>query len=190
MTKKPSYEELEQKVKDLEKEIKNREVIGVGRDLDDFKRVEENLCFISSRFLLAQEKERKRISWELHDEVGQSLMVLKLQLRSIEKRLEEGQTELRSDCHTMLNHIVELIENIRKICMDLTPVILDDLGLTSGIQWLVRNVLEEHSIETSKDIANIESVLSKEQQLLVFRIFQEAFTNIVQHSLASHTRLT
>ena len=149
----------------------------------------EKLHLVSSSLLTAQERERKRISLELHDELGQSLLVLKLQLRSIQRRLEEGQIELRSDCQAMLDHIVGLIENIRRICKDLTPVILDDLGLTAGIRWLVENVLESHDIDTSKDIANIDNLLSNEQQLLVFRLFQEAFTNIVRHSLASLTSI-
>jgi len=160
-----------------------------NRDISKRKQAEEKLRLVSSSLLAAQERERKRISLELHDEVGQSLVVLKLQLRSIQGRLEEGQTELRSDCQAMLDYIVRLIENIRRICKDLTPGILDDLGLTTGIRWLVKNVLESHDIGTSKDIANIDSLFSNEQQLLVFRIFQEAFTNIVRHSLASHASI-
>ena len=126
---------------------------------------------------------------ELHDELGQSLLALKLQLSSIERRLEEGQTELRSECQSMLGHIGGLIGHIRRICKDLSPVILDDLGLTAGIRWLVKNVLKSHDIDTSMDIANIDRLLTNEQQLLVFRIFQEAFTNIVRHSLASLTSI-
>ena len=149
----------------------------------------EKFRFISSTLLTAQEREKKRISLDLHDELGQSLVVLKLQLRSIQRRLEEGQTELRSDCQAMLDYIVGLIENIRRICMDLTPGILDDLGLTAGIRWLVENALKTHDIDTSLDIANIDKLLTNEQQLLVFRIFQEAFTNIVRHSCASLTSI-
>lgn len=126
---------------------------------------------------------------ELHDELGQSLLVLKLQLSSIEKRLEEGQTELRSDCQAMLDHIVGLVGHIRRICKELSPVILDDLGLTAGIRWLVENALKSHDIDASLDIANIDKLLTNEQQLLVFRIFQEAFTNIVRHSLASRASI-
>ena len=149
----------------------------------------EKFRFISSTLLTAQEREKKRISLDLHDELGQSLVVLKLQLRSIQRRLEEGQTELRSDCQAMLDYIVGLIENIRRICMDLTPGILDDLGLTAGIRWLVENTLKSHDIDTSLDITNIDKLLTNEQQLLVFRIFQEAFTNIVRHSCASLTSI-
>ncbi len=149
----------------------------------------EKSRFISSTLLTDQEREKKRISLDLHDELGQSLIVLKLQLKSIQRRLEEGQTELRSDCQAMLDYIVGLIENIRRICMDLTPGILDDLGLTAGIRWLVENALKSHDIDTSLDITNIDKLLTNEQQLLVFRIFQEAFTNIVRHSCASLTSI-
>ena len=89
----------------------------------------------------------------------------------------------------MLDHIVGLIGQIRRICRDLSPVILDDLGLTAGIRWLVENALKSHDIDTSLDIANIDKLLTSEQELLVFRIFQETFTNIVRHSCASHTSI-
>jgi len=161
---------------------------GIIVNLTSQKQAEKH-HLLSSRLLTAQERERKRISLELHDEVGQSLVVLKLQLRSIQKRLEEAQTELRSDCQLMLDYTVGLVENIRRICKDLTPGILDDLGLTAGIRWLAENVLESHDIDTSKDIANIDKLLTNEQQLLVFRIFQEAFTNIVRYSSASLTSI-
>ena len=164
-------------------------MVSVIRDITDRKLAEEELRLVSSSLLTVQERERKRISLELHDEVGQSLVVLKLQLRSIQGRLEEGQTGLRSDCQAIQAYIVRLIENIRRICKDLTPGILDDLGLTAGIYWLVENVLESHDMDTSVDITNIDMLLTNEQQLLVFRIFQEAFTNMVRHSLASHASI-
>ena len=161
---------------------------GLVANLTTQKQVEK-FRLVSSKLLTAQERERKRISLELHDELGQSLLALKLQVSSIEKGLEEGQTELRSNCKAMLDHIAGLIGHIRRICKDLSPVILNDLGLTAGIRWLVENVLESHDIDTSKDIANIDKLLTNEQQLLVFRVFQEAFTNIVRHSCASLTSI-
>ncbi len=183
-----AHDELEWRVKERTAElVKVNEELKI--EIEERKQAKEKLRIASSSLLTAQERERKRISLELHDEVGQSLVVLKLQLRSIQRRLEEGQTELRSDCQAMLDYIVGLVENIRRICQDLTPGILDDLGLTTGIRWLAENVLESHDIDTSLDIANIDNLLSNEQQLLVFRMFQEAFTNIVRHSLASHASI-
>jgi signal transduction histidine kinase len=183
-----AHDELEWRV-----EERTAELVKVNEQLkikiEERKRAEKKLRLVSSSLLSVQERERKRISLELHDEVGQSLVVFKLQLRSMQKKLEEEQTELRSDCQAMLDYIARLIENIRRICKDLTPGILDDLGLTAGIRWLAENVLESHDIDTSLHIANIDNLLSNEQQLLVFRIFQETFTNIVRHSLASHASI-
>ena len=161
----------------------------VFTDITSRKQAEEEFRLISSRLLTAQERERKRISLELHDELGQSLLALKLQISFIKKGLAENETELRSGCQAMLDHIVGLIGHVRRICKDLSPVILDDLGLTAGIRWLVENVLKNHDIDTSMDIANIDKFLTNEQRLLVFRIFQEAFTNIVRHSCASLTSI-
>ncbi|MBW1852097.1 MAG: PAS domain S-box protein, partial [Deltaproteobacteria bacterium] len=162
---------------------------GLLEDITARKRTAKELRLISSNLLKAQERERKRISLELHDELGQSLLALKLQISFIEKGLEEGQAELRSDCQAMLDQIVGLIGHVRRICKDLSPVILDDLGLTAGIRWLVENALKSHDIDTSLDIVNIDKLLTNEQQLLVFRIFQETFTNIVRHSCSSLTSI-
>ena len=162
---------------------------GLLEDITARKRTAKELRLLSSSLLKVQERERKRISLELHDELGQSLLAMKLQISFIEKRLGENQTELKSGCQAMLDHIVELVGHIRRICKDLSPVILDDLGVTAGIRWLTENALKSHGIDTSLDIANIDKLLTDEQQLLVFRIFQEAFTNIVRHSSASLTSI-
>ena len=162
---------------------------GLLEDITARKRTAKELRLLSSSLLKVQERERKRISLELHDELGQSLLAMKLQISFIEKRLGENQTELRSGCQAMLDHIVELVGHIRRICKDLSPVILDDLGLTAGIRWLAENALKGHGIDASLDISDIDRLLTDEQQLLVFRIFQEAFTNIVRHSSASLTSI-
>jgi len=183
-----SHDELEWRVKERTGElIKMNEQLKV--EIEERKHAEEELRLVSSSLLKAQERERKRISLELHDELGQSLLALKLQISFIEKGLEEGQAELRSDCQAMLDQIVGLIGHVRRICKDLSPVILDDLGLTAGIRWLVENALKSHDIDTSLDIVNIDKLLTNEQQLLVFRIFQETFTNIVRHSCSSLTSI-
>lgn len=147
---------------------------------------EKKLRSLSSQILSAQEKERQRVSKELHDELGQALAVLKLRLRSIEKKLCKDQTVLRRDCEETLGYIDNIVESIRRLSRDLSPSILEDLGLWSALQWVIDNFIKHDNIKSSVNIEKIEHVFSQEDQIIIFRIFQEALTNISKHAQATH----
>jgi len=89
----------------------------------------KKLRSLSSRLLSAQERERLRVSKELHDELGQALTVLKLQLRSMEKKLRKDQAALRGDIEETLHFVDGVIEDVRRLSRDLSPCVLEDLGL-------------------------------------------------------------
>ena len=144
----------------------------------------ERLHFLSSHLLTAQERERKRISLELHDELGQSLTVLKLQLRSIEKALNTEQSALKEDCEKTLQYVDQIIENVRRLSRDLSPSILEDLGLTAAIQWLIEDFGKHSTIKVDIDMPVLDNLFSDDAQIIIYRIFQEAFTNIGKHALA------
>ena len=144
----------------------------------------ERLHILSSRLLTAQERERRRISLELHDELGQSLTVLKLQMRSIEKHLPADQTTIRQDCENTLQYVDQIIENVRRLSRDLSPSILEDLGLTAALRWLIGDFKEHSEIHVSFNIPNIDNLVSHDAQIIIYRIFQEAFTNIGRHAQA------
>jgi PAS domain S-box-containing protein len=168
-------------------------VLGIALDITERKRTEEALeeseekfKQLSSYLLTAQEGERKRISFELHDEMGQSLTALKLRLRSIERKLEDDQEKLRADCLNVLMDIDQIIENIRRLTRDLSPSILEDLGLTGALRWMVDDFAKLNNTKFSFAIENINHLFSDESQIIIYRIFQEALTNIGKHSEASH----
>ena len=144
----------------------------------------ERLRFLSSHLLTAQERERKRISLELHDELGQSLTVLKLQLRSIEKALNTEQSGLKIDCEKTLQYVDQIIENVRRLSRDLTPSILEDLGLTAAIQWLTEDFAKHSTTKVDIDMPVLDNLFSDDAQIIIYRIFQEVFTNIGKHALA------
>jgi len=144
----------------------------------------ERLHFLSSHLLTAQERERKRISLELHDELGQSLTVLKLQLRSIEKALKTEQIGLKEDCEKTLQYVDQIIESVRRLSRDLSPSILEDLGLTAAIQWLIEDFAKHSTIKVDIDMPVLDNLFSDDAQIIIYRIFQEAFTNIGKHALA------
>lgn len=141
---------------------------------------------LSSQLLDAQEKERKRVSRELHDELGQALALLKHRIRSIQKKLLSEQTELSEVCDNTSLYIDEIIENVRRLSRDLRPSILEDLGLSAALGWLFDNFRKQQNIETSIKMENIDSLFSQEAQSNLYRIFQEILTNISKHAQASH----
>ena len=182
--------ELEQRVKERTAELAeaNRNML---QEIAERKLVEKalresgkKLHFLSSHLLTAQERERRRISLELHDELGQSLTVLKLQIRSIEKALNNAQGALKEDCEKTLQYVDQIIENVRRLSRDLSPSILEDLGLTAALQWLIEDFAKHSTITVDIDMPDLDNLFSGDAQITIYRIFQEAFTNIGKHAQA------
>ena len=147
---------------------------------------ERKLRLLSSHLLTVQERERRRISMELHDEVGQSLTVLKLQIRSIKNKLNNSQTDLKEDCEEILKYADQTIENVRRFSRDFGSRILEDMGLCAALKWLAEDFEKHSNIDVSLDIEKIDNLFPRESQIIIYRIFQEAITNIDKHAHADH----
>ncbi len=144
---------------------------------------EQRLRFLTTQLLTAQERERKRISMELHDELGQSLTVLKLQIRGIERHLrEDTQPELKQECRELLQYLDGIIDNVRRLSRDLSPSILEDLGLESALKYLLDGVGKFVSVSQSFNIDELNSLFAPEAQITIYRIFQECLNNITKHA--------
>jgi PAS domain S-box-containing protein len=164
----------------------------VGIDITRRRRAEEalweseqRLRFLTSQLLTAQERERKRISMELHDELGQSLAVLKLQVRAIERRLGDVQLDLKADCRELLDYLDGVIDNVRRLSRDLSPAILEDLGLQSALKYLLNGVGKHYSVSHSFEVEDLDQLFTADAQIIIYRIFQECLTNISKHAGAS-----
>jgi PAS domain S-box-containing protein len=175
---------------------KTEGAVCIARDVTKRKQAEEalreserELHFLSSQLLTAQEKERRRLSIGLHDELGQALMVLKLKLRSIREGLPADQAGLKAECDEVLGYINEVTENVRRLSRDLSPSILEDLGLSAAIRWLVDAFTKPSNIGCSLDMMEMENLFSQEGQIILYRIIQECLTNIAKHAQATHVSI-
>jgi signal transduction histidine kinase len=156
----------------------------------ELRKSEERLQRLSSDLFSVQENERKRISFELHDELGQAMAALKLQVGAIARRLgDTDPKELQLACDEMRNNINQIIENVRRLSRDLSPVVLDDLGLQAAIEYLVNNFSKIYNVAIKYQLIDINHLFDEESQRIIYRILQEALNNIGKHAQAKHVSL-
>lgn len=147
---------------------------------------EQRLRLLASHMLTVQERERWRLARELHDELGQALTVLKIHLVAIEQGLRQDQGRLRRSCEELLQYIDGVIENVRRLSWDLSPSILEDLGLSSSLGYLIDEICRNNRMKSTVTMDEIDYLFSPETQINIYRILQESLTNIVKHAQASH----
>ena len=126
---------------------------------------------------------------ELHDELGQGLAVLKLQIRAIERGLAADQEDLRKECRDLLEYLDGVIDNVRRLSRDLSPAILEDLGLQSALKFLIDSVSKHYKVTHSFEVEGLDQLFSLDAQIIIYRIFQECLTNISKHAGASEVSI-
>jgi signal transduction histidine kinase len=151
---------------------------------------EKMVRHLSSRLIDAQEIERKRISMELHDELGQALNVIKLRIRAMEREMTGDRQSLRKECEELLAYVDRVIEEVRRISLNLSPTVLDDIGITSAIQWIISDVRDNSGMNITSDITKIDHLIPQNHWITIHRIIQEAFTNIIKHAQAQNVSVT
>ena len=134
----------------------------------------------------AQEDERKRIARELHDDVSSSLLLLIQRLDTIvpSNRLKQSRA-LKEKLEVLRSQAVEALEHLRRCAQDLRPRILDDLGLVAALEWIAEDMEKNHGIRAHVEVIGTEWDLPAEVQLPLFRIAQEALSNVRRHAEAS-----
>jgi two-component system, NarL family, sensor histidine kinase DegS len=160
------------------------------RDINEQKRMQENIQYYLRQATRAQEEERKRISLELHDETVQDLIVLSRQLENLDSKNKE----LSMDSKQLLTDIRQqtkvIIQSLRHISQDLRPAALDRLGLLPALGHLASEMTKRSGITTVVNVEGVERRLTEETELTLFRITQEALTNVWKHSSATNARIT
>ncbi len=165
-------------------------ILSVVLDVTERVRAEERLRELTRRLVAAQEEERKRIAQELHDELGQALTAISLDLASIEKALpSETPPEIKERLIDARSLADEVDEQISELALDLRPSLLDDLGLLPTLQWYLNRYSQRTGIEVATDFRGLESRLPDEVETTLYRVIQEALTNIARHAQAGAVRL-
>jgi len=149
------------------------------------KKSEERLRFLSSQILAAQEKERSRISKELHDELGPALATLKLRIGLIGKRANKEQVELRKECSEILEYFDQVIDDVRRFSRDLSPYVLEYFGLSTALQRLLNDFSKDNNIKVNLSIIDLDPFFPLEEQTIIYRIFQEVVNNAAKYSQAT-----
>jgi signal transduction histidine kinase len=131
-----------------------------------------------------REEERARVAREIHDELGQALTVVKLDLSWLQLKPPRNQREFRKKVKTIMQHVDNTIDRMRKIVSELRPAILDDLGLIAAIEWQVREFQKRTGIPTRLRSNVTEADVTPDRSAAVFRVVQEALTNVIRHAKA------
>lgn len=167
-------------------------VLGNMADITKRKRMEQELRFLSSRILSAEERERKRIASEVHDGIGQLLGAIKFRIETILLRMKKGPSDgNREGLQEVVSLIQRTIEEIRRILAALRPSILDDLGILPTINWFCREFQKTYpGIAIEKRIGVEERDVPDGLKTVVFRVLQESLNNVAKHSRADRVRVS
>jgi signal transduction histidine kinase len=155
----------------------------------ELKRSQELFRNLSTHLQVVREEERTRIARKIHDDMGQALTALKIDLTWLNKKLTDDQPLIREKLQSMVTLINETIETVHNLSEDLRPGILDDFGLSAAIEWQAEEFQKRTGIECRINLASDESNLSKEKSTNLFRIVQESLTNVIRHANATKVEI-
>lgn len=176
-----SQQRLRQARNTLEKKVQQRTA--------QLQQSQQQLRELYSRVQSTQEKDRKHISREIHDELGTALTALKYDLAWIQRKLINPSAVIVKKISTMSGAIDSIIETVQKICTQLRPGLLDDMGLAAAMEWQANKFAKMAEIACKTDFDEMIN-LNQDHATLLFRIFQELLTNILRHANASRIQIS
>ena len=144
---------------------------------------------LSARLVDAQETERRAISRELHDEVGQSLGALLVDIGRLSTTLSGDHPEAKEQLDNLKSVAERTFQSVRNIALLLRPSMLDDLGLAAALEWQGREVSRRSEMEVSVESESVPEDLPDEYKIYIYRLVQEALTNAVRHSGARNAKV-
>ncbi len=168
-------------IQDITKRKETREAL---------RQSEENLHLLATQLLTAQERERIRIAHELHDDLGQSLMLLKLQLSRLARDLPPELQNPRQQCFDSVDNVQEVIDSVHRLSHDLIPPTLIKIGLKPALNGLLDEFSSHHNITCVADFDEIKGFFSLDTELNIYRILQESLTNVGKYSQATQVSVS
>jgi len=181
----PGYEDTYSRLLVSEVDITEQEKI-----LKELEESHEQLRTLSSHLEYGREEERKRISREIHDELGQALTALKMDISWLNKKIYPEQKTVSEKIETMFNLINETIQKVKKISSYLRPSIIDDFGLPAAIEWEADEFQQRTGIFCVINFGPEDIIIGTNISITLYRILQEALTNIARHAKATKVKIT
>ena len=156
---------------------------------DALRHSKDELQALGAAAQMTREQEKSRIARELHDELGQLLTMLQMDVVWCKEKLPYGNDALEARLARMEGLLKSTIAATRRIASDLRPLMLDDLGLVPSLEWLIENFSQRTGIACRLDIPARDLALPKAHATAIFRIVQESLTNIAKHANAQHATI-
>jgi two-component system, chemotaxis family, CheB/CheR fusion protein len=153
-------------------------------------RTQGELRALNANLFISQEEERRRVARELHDDVGQQLALLQIELDRCEQRFREAPDEIRQNLQDLRQRTSALADDVRSISHRLHPSILDDLGLPQALKALVDEFRDREGMLATFTRRDVSADLSKEVATTLYRIAQEGLRNIAKHAGRTHAKVT
>ena len=161
-------------------------VAGVLLNLHERRLADAKLRALTERIVDTQEEERGRVARELHDSISQILIGIRYTLELARKRVLGGDPKASESLDKGIDGLTEAIHEVRRISADLRPGVLDDLGLGPALKSLIDEFARRTGIETEFKTVVFRNLLDKDAKIALYRIAQEALTNVERHAEASH----
>ena len=158
--------------------------VAKARLVEDLAAREDQIRQLAGRMLQVEERERRRIGSELHDEAGQSLLWIRLQLEMLENSLPESSAQLRAGLREARTITEKAIVEIRRLIAALSPAVLEELGLGSALRQLAARLRRLHKMQVRLHVGPLKD-LPPHTASAVYRLVQECLSNVARHSIAS-----
>lgn len=152
--------------------------------------IENKQAYQLKTMVATQEEERKRISRDLHDDIGTKLSALKLYLSTLgEKATAYRNGEIKSLADRSVQLITETMQDVRQLLLNLSPTVLEEFGYTTAVEGLVNKINETKQIHFTLVVFGLKGRLPKDYELTLYRITQELINNVLKHAQAKHVSL-
>jgi PAS domain S-box-containing protein len=171
-------------------------VLVVNSDITERKRGEELLVLqteqlraLAGRLESVREEDRKRVARDLHDQIGQILTAIKMDMSWMSRHLPESEGAVLARIRESLQSVDDGVKVVRTICSRLRPGILDDLGLAAAIEWQASEFEFRNEVRCQVSVPPVDLHLDGDRATATFRIFQECLTNVIRHAQAKLVRV-